>query len=491
MIYLWAYLWRIRFVGVVGLAAFLGLFILPLPSFAQAGLNLSGASNCTVADFDANVEFRNGPSDYYTVVVDKRNISDHPCVFDGPMYGPSFVPDRAATGEPPVKLCYECEEKPANGQHAGKVPLTLEPGAVARETFRWKTRPASAGARCLSFDWMADPVLLVTPSLFKRICSEVEVSGFSLLEVAGDASTENQMSEGREAPVFELTSDKNSYYLGESFGLHAARTQANHGAALEPQGCAKLYLRERSPDGATRIDEVKPVALSGCETPIPGDESGSRGAGFELNSGANSRWDGVGEHTFEVLQLVSSADDATLHFVSSNVLRIRILDPAAIERKWGPRVKGIGADITLDKDTFRVGEDVRLHPAVEDFAAEGTIYSWDPVWDPCLVFGIEVRDASGRALPEGERFAQRSVCTGHGFGPRPVVKGKVVPMERALRDQGWLPNHPGTYTVILTWAPCVGPEESKFTTQTELKPYAVARAMATIHIVGGETASLK
>jgi hypothetical protein len=72
-----------------------------------------------------------------------------------------------------------------------------------------------------------------------------------------------------------------------------------------------------------------------------------------------------------------------------------------------------------------------------------------------------------------------------------VVKGKVVPMERALRDQGWLPNHPGTYTVILTWAPCVGPEESKFTTQTELKPYAVARAMATIHIVGGETASLK
>jgi hypothetical protein len=472
----------------VGLVAFLGLFILPLRSFAQEALNLSGASNCTARDFDANVDFRNGPSDYFTVVVDKRNISDHPCIFDGPRYGPSFVPDRVQ-GDPPVKLCYECEEKPANGQHAAKLPLTLEPGQVARQTFRWKTRPASEDIRCLSFDWMSDPVLLVTPSLFKRICSEVQVSGFSLLEVAGDAST-GQIGDSKEAPVFELTSDKSKYYQGENITVQVARTPGNPGTATEAKGCSKLYLRERSPDGGTRVDEAKSLALRRCEAPISGHESGS-GAGFELDSGANSRWGGTGEHAIEILQLLGSADDAELHFASSNILRIQVVDSAAIERKWGPQVKGIAADITLDKETFHVGEDVRLHLAIEDFDAEGTIYSWDPVWDPCEVFRMEVRDASGRILPVEERFAQTSLCMGHGLGPKPVVKGKVVPMEHALREQGWLPNHPGTYTVVLTWAPCVGPEKSKFTTQTELKPYAVARAVATIHIVGGEMASLK
>jgi hypothetical protein len=84
---------RFVLIGVARFLAVWGLFFLPLPSAGQeAGLNLSGASNCAVADFDANVQIANGPGNYYAIIIDKRNISNHPCIFDGPMYGPSFVP---------------------------------------------------------------------------------------------------------------------------------------------------------------------------------------------------------------------------------------------------------------------------------------------------------------------------------------------------------------------------------------------------------------
>jgi hypothetical protein len=89
---------------------------IPLASAGQdAGLNLSGASNCTVADFDRNVQFASGPDHFYTIIIDKRNISNHPCIFDGPMYGPSFVPDRVS-GDRPFALCF------AHGLFSGMSP---------------------------------------------------------------------------------------------------------------------------------------------------------------------------------------------------------------------------------------------------------------------------------------------------------------------------------------------------------------------------------
>jgi hypothetical protein len=138
----------------------------------------------------------------------------------------------------------------------------------------------------------------------------------------------------------------------------------------------------------------------------------------------------------------------------------------------------------LDKDTYRIGEDVPLHLAIEDFDADVPLYTWDPLWDPCMVVGIEVQDAAGHPLSADERFPDSSICTGHGFGPRPFQKGKVVPLERTLRAEGWLPNHPGKYTIVLTWSPCSGwRKETSTGWLAHLMPYAVVQAKATIHIV--------
>jgi len=265
------------------------------------------------------------------------------------------------------------------------------------------------------------------------------------------------------------------------FTLRVLGTEPNHETLSKEDSCPTLYLRQRSPDGATRIDEVKPLAFKGCSRTVLGHEPGDWQSGFDLDSGANSKWEGVGEHEFEVFQLSGSRDEAKIHFVSSNILRVQIADPTAIQRQWGQRVKGIAADITLDKDTYRVGEDVPLHLAIEDFNADVPIYSWDPTWDPCMVLGIELQDAGGTPLPVNERFPHSSICTGHGFGPRPFPKGKVVAIERKLRAEGWLPNHPGTYKVVITWSPCFGRRDELPTGgwTADLKPYAIVHATAT------------
>ena len=50
--------------------------------------------------------------------------------------------------------------------------------------------------KCLIFQWMTGPVLLVTPTLFKPICSDVDVSGCSLADHAADGAAENKDDNG-------------------------------------------------------------------------------------------------------------------------------------------------------------------------------------------------------------------------------------------------------------------------------------------------------
>jgi hypothetical protein len=469
---------RFAQVAVVGFLAVCCLFFRPLPALGQGTVpNLTGSSNCNAPDFDAHVKFINGPGDYYSVVIDKRNISDHPCILDGPVYGPSLVPD---AGKSLVTMCYDCSNDP----HVPGI-LALNPGQVVRQTFRWKTTESAETGPCVQPQWIAGPILLVAPSLLKKVCSHIETSRFSLVTSQDAAALEVQAENSGQVATFQLTTTKGMYYPGQRFSLRLSLTHA--GSTYVPstkESCPTFYLRERSPDGATRIDEVQPLAFKPCGPGVLGHQPGDWQSGFELDSGANSKWEGFGEHAFQVSQLLGSPDDPQLHFALSNILRIQVPNSATIARKWGPRVKGIAADITLDKDIYKLGEDVPLHLAIANFDAEVPLYSWDPLWDPAMVVRLEVQDAAGRTLRVNERLPSWSVWTGHGFGPRPFAKGKIVPMERSLGTEGWLPNRPGTYTIVVTWAPCVGPnaDSSNASPPAELKTYAVAYAASTIQV---------
>lgn len=409
------------------------LFVVPLSSGQENGLNLSGTSNCAAVDFDSYADFVNGPGDYYSAIINKRNISSHTCIFDGLSYGPSFVPE-PASGSWPFTLHYEQESRPLKEQQSLTSPITVKPGEVARQTFRWKTKPPSEAAQCVQASWMSGPVLVAARSLLKKVCSDIEVSEFKL----GSSAEAASMMDNAQAPAFRITSDRTKYYEGEMFPLHVFPAQVAPEQESGAGGCPTFYLRQRSPNGDTRVDEVQPLAFEGCKWFIPGRRRGNWQSGFDLDSGANSRWGGSGEHAFQVLRLKDSLDDPQIRFASSNVLRIQFADPSTISRKWGLRVKGIAVDITLEKDTYEVGEDVPLHIAIENFDAGAPVFSMDPMWHPCSVVSIEVQDAEGRSLPPYERFPSASVCIGSGpLGPRPYEKGKIVPLERTLSRENF------------------------------------------------------
>ncbi len=428
----------------------------------------SAAATCKAVDVNTTTEFVNGPADYFTVAFNLHNTSGRPCVLDS-WYGPSFSPDRVP-GEKPFALCYDCEHWLPNGQYPVIAPLILNPDQLAHLAFRWKSKPPDETVRCLQPQVMWGPVLVNAPALLKPVCSAIDVSRYGAGVFPGSASSENQ--------VFNLTSSRNMYYEGEFFFLHVSPAQPTKG-----DSCPTFYMRQRSPDGTTRIDTVLPAAFKGCSWAVPGLEMSDWQSGFLVDSGARSRWTGLGEHTFEIFQVAEAPENGRISFVHSNQLRADIGDASTIPRKWGPKVKGLAVDLTLDKDTFQLREDVALHVAIENFDAVVPVYAYTE----CGSIQVEIFDAAGQPVPVSGRFATLGICTGHGFTLR-YEKGKVVPYELALLAEGWLPNHTGTFTAVVTWAALVDSRNDSSGRggriyATPDKPYATVKASATFHVV--------
>jgi hypothetical protein len=441
-----------------------------LPCSAQRGVYTGPAtSDCPLADFDSQVHFLNGPGDYYATVIDRRNISNHACIFDRPVMGANCV-SGLVRADQPESLKYECVWT----DH----PFILYPGQVVRQGVRWRTTPPSGSGSCIQPMFGGGPgVSVVAPTLTKKECSNREFSPFYLVTTSDSSSGAGQATDTSQTPKFDLTSDRNRYDGGEHFSVHVSLVQPASEALAQQASCPTLYLRHGSPDGAIRIDEVHPMAFEGCPLFVPGHEPVDWHSGFELYSTPSGGLIGFGEHTFQVLQLAGSLDDPQLLFATSNVLRVQIDDPSLIPRKWGTRARGVAVDITLDKDTFRVGEDVPLHLAVENFDAESPIYGRAE----CGIVRIEVRDADGQPLRYDERFFDISICSGHGLGLVPYARGEILPLETSLRTEGWLPNRVGTYTVAVSWS--VWDHQPPGIALTDA-PYAIANVTRTIRIVG-------
>ncbi|SRR5579871_72019 len=450
-----------------------------LPAAAQASLNTPGASNCVAADFDANLEFAYAHDDFL-IFISKRNLADHACVFDPAVHGPDLMPYHTE-GHEPYKICYFCETRLPNGEIPVAPVMTLEPGNVIWQTVRWKTKPASDSMPCQQVGWRNDSIWIAAPSILPPVCSDVEVSRFSLLAPHPLKNETNSPSESH-LPQLILSSSKSSYDRREEFTLHLSRARLEKDRP-DDSTCPTIYLKHRLPDGTTSISEEQPLAFKGCKQNIPGYEPGDWKSGFELDPGLAARVR-VGKHEIQMLQLMSASDEPWLRFASSNTLNFNIVDPTTLPRRWGPRVKGIAADVTLDKTHYRLGEDVPLHLAIADFEAQAQLYSWDGSWDPCMVIGIEVQDETGHALPVNQRFHSFSVCQLHGLGPVAFPKGKVVPLERTLRGEGWLPNRTGTYTIKIRWQPSFSPSgHASNGVPNDLQTYATATATAKMQVL--------
>lgn len=437
---------------------------------------------CRPADFDSNVSFfRDGNE--FIVAFDMRNISKGPCSPDiavaYPMYAQEQDQEAKAFG-----LCTNCDDLQPNGMYRVHDPVVLNSGEVANQTYRWKTAAPDPTIHCLKLAAIFTPVLISTPSIFPPVCSKIEVSSVHAGEYVPPGSKDNTGKVQYDESL-ALTSRKSRYYVDEMFTLHVGLASGADSPSEEE--CPALFLREKSPDGTTRFDEVRPTGFKTCKTFRWGaNRDADWQSGFEVDSGMSGRWSGVGEHDFELFQMVGTPRDGRVQFVHSNELRIPIDDPALVQRKWSGREKGIGVDVTLDKDAYQVGEDVPLHIAIENFDAPVPVYAIDPAWDPSTAIGIEVRDATGNVLAANERFPMTMMWMGHGRGPFPYPSGKIVTIERGLESVGWLPKRPGLYTIVATWSTLDGSHydpESGPARGAEMKNYATVRATAAFRIV--------
>jgi hypothetical protein len=447
---------------------------------------------CDEPDLEIHFLPFNDPGHYFNLVVTGRNISGHTCSFDSDAFWPSLDETYSDDWEVsegrrvPYPECNDCKYGFRDGRKWAPVP-PVNPGDVVAETFRWKTRPPESGLACLNADSLSMPAgLLVAPSLLKNVCSEISMVRVDVTRSEESTPSQDRSGSGRQEPELQLTTSKSTYFSGERFSLHIARSKPENPIPNGDDACPTFYVWYRSSEtGRSRTDEAEPRNFKGCSNNQYTAEPGDWDSGFDVT--ATTTEGEAGETEYQVFARTSSLSNSRYQFLSSNILRVRGVDSTKIERKW-VRAKGIAADITLDKDTYQVGEDIPLHMAIANLDAKVPIYAVSPEWDGCWAFELEVLDSAGRQIPDKDRFQTFPWCEGHGFGPMAFKKGLVDPLERHLKSMGWLPNHAGTYIIVLRWHTETGPIELDNVTgvwqKITLSPYATVQAAATIHIVG-------
>ena len=404
----------------------------------------TAAPTCQRTDLFAFPSFANGPDHTFNVAISFRNDSDHACRANRALEPLSPVPDRVPGMPPPVTHWPRTEDS----------PLVLDPGQSASMTYRWTTVPAVAGQPCLKVQWLTGPMLLVTPALLPPLCSDI-LSGPLVPDGSAPLASLQDL---------ELSSPKESFFDGEAFALQARRNSlaqpsptqsafAPYEAGSRSEPLPDFYRLSRSPNGDTRFDQVD-ARVRPCFGVHPPATTGPDGLPcVRFDSGSGSHWGSAGVHQFIVVRASGQTEGIVLH--RSNTLAITVLTPETLVRNWGSRVSGVAVALNLDRKTYVLGEDIPLHIALENFSATTPVHSWSPLWDPGMATTLNVLDAQGSPLKQGE--ACFNMYTGHGFGPTmPVVLGKPVYIEDACTS-GFLqaPLKPGLYTFVVTWSSLV------------------------------------
>ena len=281
------------------------------------------------------------------------------------------------------------------------------------------------------------------------------------------------------AQTITLTTEKKVYLEDDVRELHDAifapsgeRVVLNaviEGLDWAGPGCPLLTELVRLPDGSERAHELGPGAR--CF------QDPARGIEVKFDVGHVTDWYGLGEYHIRLV-LGARDRDPKKTFPSSNEIVLKMADAAMIERNWGPKDRGVAVDLSLDKDTFALGEDVVLHIALENFDADVPVYGFSPLWNSLDAVRIEVRESDGQPV---EQTCNRAWMSGGPAAMWRYPRGIIVPIERSLAGDGFLPDHPGTFTVSVAWNAFRGEDDTCHACQVSdnfdfTKPYVTAHS---------------
>jgi hypothetical protein len=452
------------------------------PPSAWASVPDVAAPDCSAADLDVSYQFVNQSANEQ-VIVNFRNISQRPCTLR-PGAGVSFA-DLRHGHSISTKECQNCD---ADGRANRWDPITVAVGATAYLVVSWEAAPVDGSGSCQEGGELNSYVnsdlkhgySIWSRRLLRDVCSVVRFDSY-FPGAFGEVNEQLGNDAQRKASVtINLTPSGEVYYADDSFWLYADISDPDEVLPPGEHSCPALLLRTRASDGTAVLED----ADGRCRITPAGERPG-RLIRFEMST----RWEGAlatrDEIRVELLALLGSSHAAQVEMASSNALTLHAVTSASLPRRWGPEVKGLAVSLSLDKETYVLGEDIPLRLAVENFSATADIVSGELPCSAGLTF--DVRDSSGRAVQTPGNLP----CRGHGWS-QDYPRGKIVPvMGLTLEGQGGLPDQPGDYTVTAAWEArgqtnwetSVGPAVSAPPSMPQ-PPYAVVHsAQITFHVV--------
>jgi hypothetical protein len=449
------------------------LFFWPMPTPAQDSPSIS-APDCSPVDVDPGIRISTSHDTYQAVDINLRNVSGHACYLRGEL-PTNFM--TVNTGVPitqnSVQMCYNCGP---DRKSRSSEPLLLGDAQVAHQTFVWTNNRVPEHIRCIEVNLLEFflnnkmLVLFETQNPILSVCSQVVVNPFLLVAEADSSNSGYQENEAK-AKSFKLAADKDTYYVGQRIRLRLDIEQLDTGEPSVQRECSQLFERVRSPDGLTRFDQVGSAWDSDCKIITSTTLGSRRTITLDVNSGHNNRWGGVGEHSIQYIDSDNTLASEWSPNSTSNRIFLHIADPSTVKRTWGKLVEGLAANVTMDKNTYELGKDIPLHLAVENFSASVPIYGASPVFNPCELLEVQVRDSAGQLVSGIDPW----LCTSGGpSGAWRYPKDNLIPLEWSLAPLGMLPDRPGVYNVSITWKPFQGTDDScEF---CQITPYDVANS---------------
>lgn len=379
----------------------------------------SGIAECRTADLDSNVEMSDPGASDVSVVFYFKNVSDHACSF-------REAPEVTAVPEPSQfrKLV---------------APVVVVPASTAKEVVEFHS-----AAECPTVGWLSTPITFLPGPL--HICPPMRVSSFGLL-APGDPGSSNTPATGSLAPKsLTLSSELDTIFTGSAIRLKLERDDEGSPrmvAASSPP-CPSLFLRFRDKDGDTRVEHLFEMQNYGGCLNSKGEQRAPDGRiAWTFSWGYHPEKDFTLDITEEF-----DAGQGKVARVRSNTIAVRVIDIQTVQRTWGPQVRGLAANLTLDRPSYEIGQAIPLHIATATFA-QGPGVFWG-VRRLLPDIAISIRDAAGH-------LSERQMDSDYWSGdttPAPYRAGEPWIVESSLL--GMVPDRMGSYTLWVTWRPLIG-----------------------------------
>ena len=468
-----------------------------LPGRQNLSSDAVQAPLCNPDMIDETFTFANLPAGEETVSLHFANMSNAACRLEG-RAAPSFAVDSHSMY---VDICWLCREDGTGSPNPQREPadqILLAPGKWATLDEHW----ATTGESCQWADWInfgvgwAKPTgYLFIPSEWPlHICSAAKSSGY---RAGQDSATTGAARDGD----LRVSVTPQVIYSDEVATLHVELARQADAAA----GCASLYTVRRGAESVTRLD---PLFVSGMHaiasyTPQQVEEDQKR-AWPQWKRDRLRRCD-IEPRKTSVDAGISAADlagvthiewrtaaapDKEPSFLTVNTHFV-VLDVNTLAPNWGETVGGIRAGLSVDRESFSVGEWVPIHVLWENVNATKGL-GQEECGPPMPA--LEIQDSQHHVIETVP--LSYSGCSGHGWGPIAIRQGAE---QRMLWQLGTVPGSvplygmpgeakltvPGVYYLVTVWSPVLlepypKPDSSETMTMGRGRlgaVYATARSM--------------